>query len=169
MIKSVRGTYDILPADIEQWYFLEETARKVFMTHCFHEIRTPIFENTELFSRSIGEATDIVEKEMYTIAKDNGAGITLRPEATASVVRAFLEHRLYDMATVQRLFYIGPMFRHERPQAGRLRQFHQLGIELLGGSHPALDAEVIELLCVLLCELGLRDYILKINTLGTLT
>ncbi|MBI1870237.1 MAG: histidine--tRNA ligase [Chlamydiae bacterium] len=164
-IQSVRGTNDILPSEVEKWRFLEENARKIFSVFGFEEIRTPIFEHTELFVRSVGEVTDIVEKQMYIIPEKEGMGLALRPEATAPVVRAFLEHPT-DRDRLSKLFYIGPMFRHERPQKGRLRQFHQVGVEALGSYHPALEVEVLDLLRNYLRVLGLEDAHFKINSVG---
>ncbi|MBI1883800.1 MAG: histidine--tRNA ligase [Chlamydiae bacterium] len=166
MIQAVRGTNDILPQEVMRWRFLEEKARSVFGRYGYEEIRTPIFEETELFIRSVGETTDIVEKQMYTIPEEGGMGITLRPEATAPVVRSFLQHNLAHEDRVQKLFYIGPMFRHERPQKGRLRQFHQIGVEVLGSGHPSLDVEVIDLLSSFLSEMGLSGAHFKVNSVG---
>ena len=155
-IPALKGFKDILPGETEKWAFMEKTARRIFQTYCFAEIRTPILEKTELFVRSIGSFTDIVEKEMYTLMDRNGDSITLRPEATASVIRAFIEHNLQGQQPVQRLFSIGPMFRHERPQKGRLRQFHQINAEYIGSGRPYVDAEIISLLIQLLDHLGLN-------------
>ncbi len=132
-IKALKGFKDIVPGEVELWQYLEKAAREIFSRFHFNEIRLPILEETELFARSIGEATDIVEKEMYTFIDKK---ITMRPEATASLLRAYIEHGLYVQKPVQRLFTIGPMFRHERPQKGRLRQFHQMDIEVLGSDNP---------------------------------
>jgi len=166
MISAVRGTYDILPGDTPLWQFVEARARSVFQRHGFCELRTPIFEQTELFVRSIGDATDIVEKEMYTFPDRKGRSLTLRPEGTASVVRACLEHNLLAQQKAARLYYCGPMFRYERPQAGRQRQFNQIGVELFGSYSPLADAEVIALLVRLYEELGLTNLTVKLNTLG---
>jgi histidyl-tRNA synthetase len=167
MIKAITGTKDILPSEIFKWYYLEEIVKKVFNIYNYLEIRTPIFENTSLFSRSIGEETDIVSKEMYTMIDRSGNSITLKPEMTAGVVRAFIEHSLGEKNSLNKLYYISPMFRQERPQAGRLRQFHQFGAEALGSNSPFLDAEMIEMAYFILKQLGLKDIIVKINSLGT--
>lgn len=163
-----RGTFDLLPEDALLWTWVEEKIRSVFRSYGYGEIRTPIFEHTELFQRGIGETTDIVEKEMYTMLDKGGRSITLRPEGTAPVVRAFIEHKLYTQsgAGVTKLFYLGPMFRQERPQAGRFRQFHQFGVEVLGEDGPMADAEVITLAVDLYKELGLCDLEVHINSLG---
>ncbi|MFQ5481131.1 MAG: histidine--tRNA ligase [Nitrospinaceae bacterium] len=166
-IKSIRGVKDILPGEIEKWQGVESTARSVFSRYGFREIRIPIFESTRLFARSIGETTDIVEKEMYTFQDRSGDSITLRPEGTASVVRAFIEHRMYGPGQVSKLYYMGPMFRYERPQAGRFRQFYQIGVEAMGTSSPAMDAETISMLMLFYHELGLQDLTLHINSLGS--
>ncbi|MCA1798536.1 MAG: ATP phosphoribosyltransferase regulatory subunit [Xanthomonadaceae bacterium] len=152
-LQSVRGMNDILPAQTPRWRQLEQVAREVFQAYGYEEIRLPLVERTELFSRAIGEVTDIVEKEMYTFADRNGDSLTLRPEGTAGCVRAGLAHGLLHNQ-VQRLWYGGPMFRHERPQKGRYRQFHQLGIEAFGIAQPEIDAEVILLSARLLKRLG---------------
>ncbi len=165
-MQAVRGTNDILPCEIWKWQFLENKSRSIFTQFGFEELRTPIFERTELFIRSVGETSDIVEKQMYTIPEEKGLGLTLRPEATAPVVRAFLEHQMDQEDRFHKFFYIGPMFRHERPQAGRLRQFHQIGVEVLGSSHPAVDAEVLDLLKKLLDSIGLTGARFKINSVG---
>lgn len=161
-IKALKGFKDIVPGEVLLWQHIEKVARNVFDRFHFKEIRLPILEETELFARSIGEATDIVEKEMYTFIDKR---ITMRPEATASMVRAYIEHGLYVEKPVQRLFTIGPMFRHERPQKGRLRQFHQMDIEVLGSENPRVDVELIAMGAMLLCELGL-SVSLEINSLG---
>lgn len=170
MIQTLRGTRDILPAEAPLWHRVEEVAREAFRRYNFLEIRTPLIEKTELFARGVGEATDIVHKEMYTFEDRNGESITLRPEATASVVRAAIQHRmLADLAAGEllRLFYIGPMFRRERPQAGRYRQFYQIGAEVLGSTDdPLIEAEVIEMLNWMLGELGINNTQLLINSIG---
>ena len=143
MIKAITGTKDILPNEISNWNNLEENVRNAMKTFNYKEIRTPIFEDTSLFSRGIGETTDIVGKEMYSFLDRSKTSITLKPEMTASVVRALLEHSLDKQFQLNKLFYISPMFRQERPQAGRFRQFHQFGAEALGSTNPALDAEMI--------------------------
>lgn len=165
-IQSIRGTHDILPGSVELWQEIESAARRLFELYGYGEIRTPIFEETELFARSIGTATDIVQKEMYTFDDRKGKRMTLRPEGTAPVVRAFIEHRLYAEGIVHKLYYIGPMFRHERPQKGRYRQFHQIGAEILGSDHPVVEAEVIEMLVRLVCELGIVGTRLLVNSVG---
>lgn len=161
-----RGTKDIMPADVKAWRYLEETMRKICAQYGYKEIRTPVFEHTELFLRGIGETTDVVEKEMYTFNDRGNRSITLRPENTASAVRAYIEHKLYAEPAPTKLFYIGPMFRYDRPQAGRYRQFHQFGIEALGVQGPNIDAEIILLAVQILQSLGLKDLKLKINSVG---
>jgi histidyl-tRNA synthetase len=176
MIKAVRGTRDLLPPETALWTFVEEKVREVFRDYNFHEIRTPIFESTELFARGVGEETDIVSKEMYTwedkgrAASEKGQMITLRPENTAGVVRAYIEHKLWDRG-LNKLFYIGPQFRRERPQKGRYRQFYQIGAEVIGPStagseSPARDAEILELLATLLDRLGIKGWTLELNSVG---
>jgi histidyl-tRNA synthetase len=176
MIKAVRGTRDLLPPETALWNFVEAVVRDVFRAYNFHEIRTPIFEATELFARSVGEETDIVSKEMYTwedrgrAQSDKGQSLTLRPENTAGVVRAYIEHKMWDRGLVK-LYYIGPQFRRERPQKGRYRQFFQIGAEVIGppsaGSEsPARDAEVLELLATLLDRLGIANWTLELNSVG---
>jgi len=176
MIKSVRGTRDLLPPETALWNFVESAVRDVFRTYNFQEIRTPIFEETALFARSVGEETDIVGKEMYTwedrgrAASDKGQSLTLRPENTAGVVRAYIEHKLWDRG-LNKLYYIGPQFRRERPQKGRYRQFYQIGAEVIGppsaGSEsPARDAEILEMLATLLDRLGITDWNLELNSVG---
>jgi histidyl-tRNA synthetase len=162
-----RGTNDILPGDVERWQFIEKTAREVCRRFNFAEIRTPVFEHTELFARGVGETTDIVEKEMYTFQDRGDRSLTLRPEGTASAVRAFVENKLYAQPQPTKLFYIGPMFRYERPQSGRYRQFHQFGVEVLGASDPSIDAEVIALAMTFFTELGIQDITLEINSVGS--
>ena len=161
-IKALKGFKDIVPSEVVLWQYLEKVARDVFDRFHFKEIRLPILEETELFARSIGEATDIVEKEMYTFVDKR---VTMRPEATASMVRAYIEHGLYVEKPVQRLFTIGPMFRHERPQKGRLRQFHQMDIEVLGSENPRVDVELIAMGAMLLGELAMQVS-LELNSLG---
>ncbi len=168
MLRSVKGLKDILPHQSSQWQHIETVARTLATQFGFSEIRIPIFEFTELYARSIGGTTDIVEKEMYTFPDRDGSSLTLRPEGTAGVVRAVLEHSLLDSPTSRKLFYFGPMFRHERPQAGRYRQFHQFGVEALGTDHPLIDVEVIALLWQFFSLLGLKDLTLHINSIGTL-
>ncbi|MFA7383367.1 MAG: histidine--tRNA ligase [Desulfurivibrionaceae bacterium] len=164
-IQALKGFKDILPEEAGLWQHIEASAKDILHRFGFTEIRVPILEKTELFARSIGEATDIVEKEMYSFADRNGDSVTMRPEGTASVLRAFIEHGLQTRLPVQRLYTIGPMFRHERPQKGRLRQFHQLSVEVLGLDHPRLDAELIGMAWLILEELGLVTS-LQINSLG---
>jgi histidyl-tRNA synthetase len=177
MIKAVRGTRDLLPPDTALWNFVEAVVRDVFRAYNFQEIRTPIFESTELFARGVGEETDIVAKEMYTwedrsrAASEKGQSLTLRPENTAGTVRAYIEHKLWDRG-LNKLYYIGPQFRRERPQKGRYRQFYQIGAEVIGppasGSEsPARDAEVLEMLATLLDRLGITDWNLELNSVGT--
>src|ERR1700719_181720 len=176
MIKAPRGTRDLLPPDTALWNFVEATVRDVFRLYNFHEIRTPIFEETQLFARGVGEETDIVGKEMYTwqdrgrAESDKGNSLTLRPENTAGVVRAYIEHKLWDRG-LNKLYYIGPQFRRERPQKGRYRQFYQIGAEVLGpasaGSEsPARDAELLEMLATLLDRLGIAGWNLELNSVG---
>src|SRR5512139_3856008 len=165
-IKAIRGFNDILPDEIGKWQFVEKTAREVFEGFGFSEIRIPIMEKTELFSRGIGEATDIVEKEMYTFADRSGNSLTLRPEATASMARAYLEHQLYTADPVAKLYCMGPMFRYERPQKGRYRQFYQIDAEVFGVDNPMVDAEVIVMLIHFLKRVGLEKLELQINSLG---
>src|SRR5437762_9533059 len=163
MIKAIRGTRDLLPPETALWNFVEAAVRDVFRVYNFHEIRTPMFEETQLFARSVGEETDIVSKEMFTFEdrgraqSEKGQSLTLRPENTAGVVRAYIEHKLWDRG-LSKLFYIGPQFRRERPQKGRYRQFYQIGAEVIGpptaGSEsPARDAELLELLTTVLDRL----------------
>ena len=176
MIKAPRGTRDLLPPDTALWNFVEAAVRDVFRIYNFHEIRTPIFESTELFARGVGEETDIVAKEMYTwedrgrAESDKSQMLTLRPENTAGVVRAYIEHKLWDRG-LNKLFYIGPQFRRERPQKGRYRQFYQIGAEVIGPSpsgseSPARDAEVLEMLATLLDRLGITGWTLELNSVG---
>src|SRR6201996_3702510 len=180
MIKAIRGTRDLLPPETATWNFVEAVAREVFRDYNFQEIRTPIFESTELFARGVGEETDIVSKEMYTwedrgrAESDRGQSLTLRPENTAGVVRAYIEHKLAETGMLQKLFYIGPQFRRERPQRGRYRQFWQIGCEVIGppssGSESAVrDAEVLEMLAALLDELGIKGWKLELNSVGSST
>src|SRR5216684_2326413 len=177
MIKAIRGTRDLLPPDTALWNFVEAAARDVFQLYNFHEIRTPIFEETQLFARGVGEETDIVSKEMYTwedrgrAESDKGQSLTLRPENTAGVVRAYIEHKLWERG-LNKLYYMGPQFRRERPQKGRYRQFYQIGAEVIGpasaGSEsPARDAEILELLATLLDRLGIKDWTLELNSVGS--
>jgi histidyl-tRNA synthetase len=176
MIKAPRGTRDLLPPDTALWNLAEATVREVFALYNFHEIRTPVFEETQLFARGVGEETDIVSKEMYTwedrgrAESDKGQSLTLRPENTAGVVRAYIEHRMGDRG-LNKLFYIGPQFRRERPQKGRYRQFYQIGAEVIGPSasgseSPARDAELLEMLATLLDRLGITGWTLELNSVG---
>ena len=165
-LQTLRGMVDLLPEQTRRWQAVESVAREHFRCAGLDEIRTPLLEFTDLFARGIGEATDVVGKEMYTFVDRGDRSCTLRPEGTASVVRAALQHGLLSQGT-QRLWYVGPMFRYERPQAGRQRQFHQIGVEFLGASSPRSDAEVIALAWDLLCELGIQGLQLEINSLGT--
>src|SRR5216683_1690490 len=177
MIKAVRGTRDLLPPDTETWIFVESTVRDVFRTYNFQEIRTPILEDLQLFQRSVGEETDIVSKEMFAwedrarAQSEKGQWLALRPENTAGVVRAYIEHKLWERPGLQRFYYIGPQFRRERPQKGRYRQFSQIGAEVIGpttaGSEsPAIDAELLEMLAALLDRLGIRGWTLELNSVG---
>jgi len=164
-----RGTQDILPGIIEKWQYIENVARDICRRYNYREIRTPIFEHTELFMRGVGDTTDIVQKEMYTFEDRGGRSLTLRPEGTAAVVRSFVENKMFgDPNQPVKLYYVGPMFRYERPQAGRFRQFVQFGIEALGSNDPAIDAEVIALAMDMYKELGLEKLKLIINSLGDL-
>jgi histidyl-tRNA synthetase len=166
MIKAVKGTRDILPPSSAAWNQVEAMAREVFRTYNYQEIRTPVLEPTELFARGVGQETDIVSKEMYTFEDRDGSSLTLRPEATASVIRAYIEHRLDQKPGLQKLYYIGPMFRRERPQKGRYRQFYQIGAEAIGSESPAVDAEVIEMVVELLRRAGLTGFELFLNSVG---
>ena len=167
-IRTIKGTHDILPANSIKWQKLEKIIYQTCKVFSFKEIRTPVFEKTDLFSRSVGELTDIVSKEMYSWEDRDGTNLTLRPELTASVVRSYIQHNLQSHSPIQRLFYIGPIFRRERPQKGRQRQFHQFGVEAFGSDNPEQDAEVISLAWHLLSKLNIIDNItLKINSLGS--
>ncbi len=165
-VKAVKGVQDLLPPETDIWRFLEDHARATFELFGFREVRTPLIERTEVFSRGIGETTDIVEKEMYTFPDKAGRSITLRPEGTASVVRAYVEHHLDQKNPVTKLYYTGPMFRYERPQAGRYRQFHQIGVEAFGSDDPRIDAEIIQMLGNFLESVGLKDVEIQINSIG---
>jgi len=166
LIKAVKGTRDLLPPSTSVWNRVEAVARDVFRSYNYHEIRTPILEETQLFARGVGADTDIVTKEMYTFEDRDGSSLTLRPENTASVIRAYIEHRLDQRPGVQKLYYIGPMFRRERPQKGRYRQFFQIGAEAIGSESPLIDAEVIELVVEILQRAGLTGFKLLINSVG---
>jgi histidyl-tRNA synthetase len=165
-IQAVRGMNDILPGEIHWWHRVESAARDVLETFGYREIRTPVLEKIELFARGIGESTDIIEKEMYAFADRNGEKLALRPEATASIVRSFIQHKLHADPLAQKFYAIGPMFRHERPQKGRYRQFHQIDAEVFGIDDPMLDAEVMHMLIQLLERTGLTGVSLQINSLG---
>ncbi|WP_404292380.1 histidine--tRNA ligase [Cytobacillus kochii] len=166
-IRLPRGTQDILPGQVEKWQLIEQKARELCHKFQYQEIRTPIFEHTDLFLRSVGDTTDIVQKEMYTFEDRGGRSLTLRPEGTASTVRSFVEHKMFGQANQPvKLYYMGPMFRYERPQAGRFRQFVQFGVEAIGSDDPAIDAEVIALAMTLYKEMGLKKLKLVINSLG---
>ena len=165
LFKSPRGTKDILPEESSKWQTIESKARKIFSLFGFEEIRTPLIEDAKLFARSLGDFTDIVQKQMFLIQKETDTFV-LRPEATASIVRAYVEHDLYNISNVCKFYYMGPMFRAERPQKGRLRQFHHIGAEAIGSANPLLDAELIVLATRIITELGLSDFELVVNTLG---
>jgi histidyl-tRNA synthetase len=166
-IQAIRGTRDILPDEVGYWHQVEAVARNILDRAAFQEIRTPIFEQTDLFERGIGEATDVVGKEMYTFSDKGDRSITLRPEGTAGAVRSYVENGLYTQGGVRRLWYIGPMFRYERPQAGRQRQFHQLGLEMLGSADVRADVEAIAIAVDILQAVGLGELVLELNSLGT--
>ncbi|HKF23637.1 MAG TPA: ATP phosphoribosyltransferase regulatory subunit, partial [Candidatus Angelobacter sp.] len=176
-IKAVRGTRDLLPPETALWQHVEQASREILHRYNFHEIRTPVFEDTQLFARGVGEDTDIVSKEMFTwedrprAQSEKAQSLTLRPENTAGVVRAYIEHKMDQTGKLQKLYYMGPQFRRERPQKGRFRQFYQIGAEVLGppsaGSEsPARDAEVIAMLAGLLHEVGIREWTLELNSVG---
>jgi histidyl-tRNA synthetase len=168
-IQNIKGTQDILPLDTKKWQNLETIVRKICSRFGYEEIRTPIIEQTRLFSRSVGEDTDIVTKEMYTWEDRDGTSLTLRPELTASVARSFIQHNLGAQSPIQRLFYMGPLFRRERPQKGRQRQFHQFGVEAFGSENPEQDAEIIAIAWHILSECGLSDIAtLNLNSIGCL-
>ena len=161
-----RGTRDILPGEVERWQWMEERTRAILALYGYREVRTPIFESTDLFVRSVGEATDIVRKELYTFQDRKGRSLTLRPEGTAPLVRSYLENAAMRQESISRLYYMGPMFRYERPQAGRYRQFWQIGAELLGSAKPEADAEMIDLFRSILSDVGVRDVTVLVNSLG---
>lgn len=165
-IAAIKGMNDILPGEVETWQFLEQVAREVFTTYGFSEIRTPVPEKTELFCRSIGETTDIVEKEMYTFNDKSDNSLTLRPEGTAPVMRSFIQNRLHNLDPVSKLYYLGPMFRYERPQKGRYRQFHQLGAEVIGVEDARIDAQVLAMLHQYFTRIGIESVALQVNSLG---
>ncbi|MFI5251163.1 MAG: histidine--tRNA ligase [Bacteroidota bacterium] len=164
--RSIKGTRDILPEESHRWINLEGILRDRMRLFNYREIRTPLFEETALFARSIGELTDIVGKEMYTFQDQGGTSLTLKPEMTASVVRAYIQNNLGELQPLQKVYYISPMFRQERPQAGRLRQFTQFGAEAIGGPNPEIDAEVIALACDIYAAVGIKNILLKINSVG---
>ncbi len=165
-IKAVRGTKDITPDEVHKWQYVESTARSVFETSGFREIRTPIFEHTELFIKGTGETTDIVQKEMYSFTDRGGRSLTLRPEGTPPVVRSYLENKLFADMPVCKLYYIGPMFRYERPQAGRYRQHQQIGAEIIGVASPVADAELISMYLHFISRLGISEAQLHLNSVG---
>jgi len=166
MIPAVRGTHDILPGEVERWQRVEAVSRRLFERYGYAEVRTPIIEREELFAKGTGETTDIVQKEMYAFTDKGGERITLRPEATPSLVRAFVEHRLEQAMAAPKMYLFGPMFRYERPQKGRYRQFHQLDVEVFGVADPAIDAEILDLAWSLVVELGIEHVELVINSVG---
>ncbi len=166
MIRRIKGTQDILPDETPRWVALENLIRKIMARYNFHELRTPIFEQTQLFARGIGQLTDIVSKEMYTFMDRGKKQLTLKPEMTAPIMRAYIENKLYAKAPLNKLFYIAPLFRQENPQAGRLRQFHQFGAETLGTPDPHADAEMIDLAWSIFQEIGLQDLTLRLNSVG---
>ena len=166
LTNAPRGTKDILPDTVGHWTYVEEKIRKICKHYGFHELRTPIFEHTELFQRGIGEGTDVVDKEMYTFTDRGSRSITLRPENTASAVRAYLQNKLYGDNSLVKLFYMGSMFRYDRPQAGRMREFHQFGVESIGAESPLSDAEIIMLALDFLQSLGMKDLSLSLNSVG---
>lgn len=166
-IQKPKGTQDLLPGEVEKWQYLESKARDLCQRFNYKEIRTPIFEETELFIRGVGETTDIVGKEMYTFLDKGDRSMTLRPEGTAGVVRAYVENKLYGIPDLTKLYYVGPMFRYEQPQAGRYRQFHQFGIEAFGSVDPSIDAEVVALGYTFYKEIGLKEVTVEINSVGT--
>jgi len=162
-----RGTQDIVPPEIDKWRFVENAFQTTFDRFGYRGIRTPVFESTDLFVRAVGEETDIISKEMYTFTDRGGRSLTLRPENTASVIRAFLENGMHRLGGIQRLCYFGPMFRYDRPQAGRYRQFHQVGAEAIGSFNPALDVELIDVVVSTFRSLGFKNVELKLNTVGS--
>ncbi|MGL5693737.1 MAG: histidine--tRNA ligase [Peptostreptococcaceae bacterium] len=166
LTKAPRGTKDITPKDSYKWNYVENKFREVCALYGYEEMRTPVFEHTELFKRSVGDTTDIVQKEMYSFTDKGERDITLKPEGTAGVARAFIENKLYSDAQPTKLFYITPCFRYERPQAGRQRQFHQFGVEAIGSDKPSIDAEVIALAVQFFNEVGLKDLAVSINSVG---
>ena len=166
-IKSIRGFHDILPESIKRWHFVENAAKHIFELYRFSEIRTPVLEFTDVFARSLGTTTDIVEKEMYTFTDRDGSSLTLRPEGTAGVVRAYIENSMYAKSAISKLYYTGMMFRHERPQKGRFRGFYQIGAELIGPEEASSDAELVAMLWRFFEEIELTQFIvLEISSLG---
>ena len=165
-IKAPKGTHDVTPQEAALWQYIEDTARDICKEYGYGEIRLPVFEHTELFQRGVGDTTDVVQKEMYTFNDKGGRSITLRPEGTAGVVRAYLENNLYANAQPTKLFYLLSCYRYEKPQAGRLREFHQFGVECFGARGPAVDAEIISVAHELFQRLGLSDIALHINSIG---
>src|SRR3972149_1384943 len=163
-LRAVKGMRDILPLESALWEHIEQVAREVFRSYAYREIRTPLVEPTELFARGVGQDTDIVTKEMYTWEDRDHTSLTLRPEATASVVRAYIEHRMWEQPGLKKLYYMGPMFRRERPQKGRYRQFYQIGAEAIGSESPLVDAEILEMLIALLSRLRLTGFTLLLNS-----
>lgn len=166
-LRTIKGTHDILPWDIYKWQEIEKALRDVFSAYTCKEVRTPIFEHTALFCRGVGEFSDIVSKEMYSFQDKGGDSITLRPELTASVARSFIQHNYQQESPLHKLWYFGPLFRQERPQAGRQRQFHQYGIEMIGSEYPEADAEVIDIAVSVYRKLGLKNWELHINSIGS--
>src|SRR5450631_2672205 len=166
---GVKGMNDVLPPDVSKWQFVEEKARGVLEAFAYRELRTPVLEYTPLFVRSVGEVTDVVEKQMYTFDDRDGRSVSMRPEGTAAAVRAYIENAQWNREPVTRWYYLGPMFRHERAQRGRLRQFHQIGAEWFGVNEPSADAETIAMLVALLAELGIKssDLDVAVNSLGS--
>jgi histidyl-tRNA synthetase len=167
-LRTIKGTHDILPWDINKWQKIESVLREVFASYACKEVRTPVFEHTALFARGVGEFSDIVSKEMYTFQDKGGDNLTLRPELTASVARSYIQHNYQQESSLHKLWYLGPLFRQERPQAGRQRQFHQYGIELIGSPHPEADAEVIDIAYSVYKKLGLKNLELHINSIGSI-
>ena len=161
-----KGTFDILPAEVRRWQWLEAAFRRFCASYGFGEIRTPIFESTELFARGVGEDTDIVTKQMYSFTTRGNDALTLRPEGTAPTVRAVIEHSLLGAGGVLKLYYLGPIFRYEAPQKGRYRQFHQVGVEAFGSAGPEIDAEILAFASEFLREIGIRDAVLELNSVG---
>lgn len=166
-IRTIKGTHDILPWDVHKWQKIEAVLRNVFASYACKEVRTPVFEKTQLFARGVGEFSDIVSKEMYSFEDKGGDSLTLRPELTASVARSYIQHNYQQESPLHKLWYVGPLFRQERPQAGRQRQFHQYGIEFIGSSYPEADAEVIDIASSVYRKLGLKNWELHINSIGS--